>query len=31
MSMELWKHQAYALEHYKDRPYFGLLFDMGLG
>lgn len=29
--MKLWKHQAYALEHYKNREYFGLLFDMGLG
>lgn len=24
---KLWAHQAYAIEHYKDRPYFGLLFD----
>lgn len=28
---ELWKHQKYAIEKYKDSPYFGLLFDMGLG
>jgi SNF2 family DNA or RNA helicase len=28
---KLWKHQQYAVEKYKDRPYFGLLFDMGLG
>lgn len=27
----LWKHQEYAISKYKDRPYFGLLFDMGLG
>lgn len=31
MSKTLWKHQKYAIEKYKDRPYFGLLFDMGLG
>lgn len=29
--MELWAHQQYAIEHYKDKEYFGLLFDMGLG
>ena len=28
---KLWKHQAYAIDKYKDRPYFGLIFDMGLG
>lgn len=28
---ELWKHQKYAIEKYKDKPFFGLLFDMGLG
>lgn len=28
---KLWKHQEYAISKYKDRPYFGLLFDMGLG
>ena len=28
---ELWKHQKYAVEKYKDKPFFGLLFDMGLG
>ena len=28
---KLWKHQAYSIEKYKDRPYFGLIFDMGLG
>lgn len=27
----LWKHQKYALEKYKDRDYFGILFNMGLG
>ena len=31
MKNKLWKHQAYALEHYANRPFFGLLFDMGLG
>lgn len=29
--MKLWNHQKYAINKYKDRPYFGLLFDMGLG
>lgn len=28
---KLWNHQKYAIEKYKDRPYFGLIFDMGLG
>lgn len=28
---KLWAHQAYAVDKYKDRPYFGLLFDMGMG
>lgn len=28
---QLWQHQKYSIEKYKDRPYFGLLFDMGLG
>ena len=28
---KLWAHQAYAIEKYKDKPYFGLIFDMGLG
>lgn len=28
---ELWSHQKYALEKYKGRKFFGLLFDMGLG
>ena len=31
MSKELWKHQKYSIDKYKDRPYFGLIFDMGLG
>lgn len=29
--MKLWEHQRYAVEKYKNRKYFGLLFDMGLG
>lgn len=29
--MKLWNHQKYAIEKYKDKEYFGLLFDMGLG
>lgn len=28
---KLWAHQKYAIEKYKDKPFFGLLFDMGLG
>ena len=28
---KLWKHQAYAVNKYKDKNFFGLLFDMGLG
>ena len=31
MSKKLWKHQKYSIDKYKDRPYFGLIFDMGLG
>lgn len=31
MSKKLWNHQKYAIDKYKNRPYFGLLFDMGLG
>lgn len=27
----LWAHQAYAIDKYKDKPYFGLIFDVGLG
>lgn len=29
--MKLWKHQEYAINKYKDRRFFGLLFDCGLG
>lgn len=29
--MDLWEHQKTAVEKYKDKEYFGLLFDMGLG
>lgn len=28
---KLWKHQQYSIDKYKDRPYFGLIFDTGLG
>lgn len=28
---KLWKHQQYAVEKYKDRSFFGLLFATGLG
>lgn len=28
---ELWKHQQYALDKYKDRKFFGLLFPTGTG
>lgn len=31
MAKKLWQHQKYSVDKYKDRPYFGLLFDMGLG
>ena len=31
MSKKLWKHQHYAIDKYKDRPVFGLLFSCGLG
>ena len=31
MTKKLWNHQRYAIDKYKDRPFFGLLFDMGLG
>ena len=27
----LWKHQKYAIDKYKDRPFFALLFGTGLG
>ena len=29
--MKLWRHQSYAIDKYKDRPFFGLLFSCGLG
>lgn len=28
---KLWNHQKYAIDKYKSRSFFGLLFDMGLG
>ena len=28
---KLWNHQRYAIDKYKNRSFFGLLFDMGLG
>lgn len=31
MRRELWKHQEYALEKYKDKDFFGLLFPCGTG
>ena len=31
MAKKLWKHQRYAIDKYKDRPFFGLLFSCGLG
>lgn len=31
MSRKLWQHQQYALDKYKDREFFGLLFDCGIG
>lgn len=31
MSKKLWRHQSYAIDKYKDRPFFGLLFSCGLG
>ena len=31
MAKKLWKHQHYAIDKYKDRPFFGLLFSCGLG
>ena len=31
MAIELWEHQKKAIEMYSKSPYFGLLFDMGLG
>lgn len=29
--LKLWNHQKYAIDKYKGRKFFGLLFDMGLG
>lgn len=29
--IKLWKHQKYAISKYKEKNFFGLLFDMGLG
>lgn len=29
--MKLWKHQQYAVDKYSERPFFGLLFQCGLG
>ena len=31
MAKKLWKHQRYAIDKYKDRPFVGLLFSCGLG
>ena len=31
MAKKLWSHQKYAIDKYKGRKFFGLLFDMGLG
>lgn len=31
MGVKLWSHQRYCVDRYKDKPFFGLLFDMGLG
>jgi AAA+ superfamily predicted ATPase len=31
MSRELWSYQEYAVNKYKDREYFGLLFPTGTG
>lgn len=31
LNIKLWEHQQYALDKFKDREYFGLLFDVGLG
>lgn len=29
--IKLWNHQKYAIDKYKGKKFFGLLFDMGLG
>ena len=31
MSKKLWSHQAYCVDKYSDRPYFGLLLPTGTG
>lgn len=31
MGVKLWSHQRYCVDKYKNKPFFGLLFDMGLG
>lgn len=31
LNIKLWEHQQYALDKFKDKEYFGLLFDVGLG
>jgi superfamily II DNA or RNA helicase len=31
MAKKLWNHQRYAIDKYKGRPFFGLLFSCGLG
>lgn len=31
MGIKLWSHQQYALDKYKDKSFFGLLFSCGLG
>ena len=28
---KLWAHQKYAIDKYKDRPFFGLIFATGMG
>lgn len=28
---QLWNHQIYSISKYKNRSFFGLLFDMGMG
>ena len=31
MAKKLWTFQKYAIEKFKDKSFFGLLFDMGIG
>lgn len=31
MKRKLWAHQKYAIDKYKNRPFFGLIFDTGMG